>query len=101
MVGVALYAQPKACSPEFGNSSTLCPMPFLVQGCIDDHTLAVTADTAKEAFAKAIEWHVVENFSGVSIYDGVRMYSIDEFASVMSLQEIAKTVNAVAEQKAE
>jgi hypothetical protein len=30
-------------------------MPFLVQGCIDDHTLTVTADTAKEAFAKATE----------------------------------------------
>ena len=76
-------------------------MPYLVQGCIDDHTLAVTADTAKEAFAKAIEWHVVERFSGVSIYDGGRSFSIDEFASVMTLQEIAKTVNAAAEQKAE
>ena len=53
-------------------------MPYLVQGCIDDHTLAVTEDTAKEAFAKAIEWHVVEKFSGVSIYDGARMYSIDD-----------------------
>jgi hypothetical protein len=101
VVGVALCAQPKACSPESADSSTLCPRPFLVQGCIDDHTLAVTADTAKEAFAKAIEWHVVEKFSSVSIHDGVRIYSIDEFASVMSLQEIAKTVNAAAEQKAE
>ena len=45
--------------------------------CIDDHTLAVTEDTAKDAFAKAIEWHVVEKFFGVSIYDGARMYSID------------------------
>jgi hypothetical protein len=89
VVGVALCAQPKACSPESADSSTLCPMPFLVQGCIDDHTLAVTADTAKE------------KFSSVSIHDGVRIYSIDEFASVMSLQEIAKTVNAAAEQKAE
>ena len=71
-------------------------MPYLVQGCIDDHTLAVTADTAKEAFAKAIEWHVVEKFSGVSIYDSARMYSIDEFASVMALQEIANTVEAAA-----
>jgi len=30
-------------------------MPFSVQACLDDHTLAVTAATAKEAFAKAIE----------------------------------------------
>jgi hypothetical protein len=44
---------------------------------------------------------VVEKFSGVSIYDGDRIYSIDEFASAMSLQEIAKTINAAAEQKAE
>jgi hypothetical protein len=27
-------------------------MPFLVQACLDDRTLAVTAATAKEAFAK-------------------------------------------------
>jgi hypothetical protein len=27
-------------------------MPFLVQAIIDDHTLAVTKKTAKEAFAK-------------------------------------------------
>ena len=64
-------------------------MPYLVQGCIDDHTLAVTADTAKEAFAKAIEWHVAERFTDVSIYDGSKSYSIDEFASAMALQEIA------------
>ena len=64
-------------------------MPFLVQGSLDDHTLAVTTDTAKEAFAKAIEWQVAERFSDVSIYDGSKSYSIDEFASVMALQEIA------------
>ena len=72
-------------------------MPYLVQGCIDDHTLAVTEDTAKDAFAKAVEWHVVEKFFGVSIYDGARMYSIDRFASVMALKEIANTVEAAAE----
>jgi hypothetical protein len=71
-------------------------MTFLVQGSLDDHALAETANTAKEAFAKAIEWHVVEEFSGVSIYDGARMYSIDEFASVMALREIANTVEATA-----
>ena len=60
--------------------------------CIDDHTLAVTEDTAKDAFAKAIEWHVVEKFFGVSIYDGARLYSIDKFASVMSLQNISINV---------
>ena len=54
-------------------------MPFLVQGCIDDHTLAVTTATAKEAFAKAVEWHVAERFADVSIYDGIKIYSIEQF----------------------
>jgi hypothetical protein len=71
-------------------------MPYLVQGRIDDHTLAVTADTAKQAFAKAIEWHVAERFSDVSIYDGAKRYSIVEFASVMSLREIANAIEDAA-----
>ena len=69
-------------------------MPFLVQGCVDDHTLAVTTATAKEAFAKAVEWQVTERFVDVSIYDGVKLYSIEEFSSVMALREIANTVEA-------
>jgi hypothetical protein len=71
-------------------------MPFLVQATIDDHTLAVTTETAKEAFAKAVEWHVAERFTDVSIYDGIKSYSIGEFASVMALQEIANTVESAA-----
>ena len=65
--------------------------------CIDDHTLAVTEDTAKRAFAKAIESHVAERFTNVSIRDGIKSYSIDRFASVMALKEIANTVEAAAE----
>jgi hypothetical protein len=72
-------------------------MPFLVQGCIDDHTLAVTTATAQEAFAKAIEWHVAERFTNVSIYDGTKVYSINAFSVAMALLEIAKTVKATAE----
>jgi hypothetical protein len=72
-------------------------MPFLVQGCIDDHTLAVTTATAQEAFAKAIDWHVVQRFTDVSIYDGTKIYSIDAFSVAMALLEIAKTVEATAE----
>ena len=68
-------------------------MPFLVQANIDDHTLAVTTETAKEAFAKAVEWHVVERFTNVSIDDGARSYSIAEFSSEMALLEIANTVD--------
>jgi hypothetical protein len=72
-------------------------MPFLVQGSIDDQTLAVTTATAQEAFAKAIEWHVAERFTNVSIYDGTKVYSIDAFSVAMALLEIAKPVEATAE----
>jgi hypothetical protein len=64
----------------------------LVQAYVDDHTLSATAETAKVAFAKAIEWHVVERLAGVSISDGTRSYSIVEFSSVMALIEIASTI---------
>ena len=69
-------------------------MPFLVQANVDDHTVAVTTETAKEAYAKAVEWHVVERFTDVSINDGARNYSIAEFSSEMALLEIANTVDA-------
>ena len=46
-------------------------LPFLVQANIDDHTLAVTCESAKEAFAKAVEWQVVR-FTDVSISDGTK-----------------------------
>ncbi len=75
-------------------------MPFSVQACLDDHTLAVTAATAKEAFAKAIAWHKSGRFTSVSINDKTKSYSIDAFALAMALLEIAKTVNAP-EQKTE
>lgn len=65
---------------------------FLVQAYVDDHTIAVTAETAKDAFAKAIEWHIVGKLAGVSIIDGTRSYSIVEFSSVMALVEIANTI---------
>ena len=51
-----------------------------------DHPLTVTKETAKEAFAKAIEWHVVDKFTEISISDDRTSYSIAEFASLMSNQ---------------
>ena len=44
----------------------------------------MTKETAKEAFATAIEWHVVKKFNNVSINDGGKSYSIAEFASILS-----------------
>ena len=73
-------------------------MPFLVQANVDDHTLAVTTETAKEAFAKAVEWQVVQ-FADVTISDGTKRYTVTEFASVMALKEVADTVVASAEQR--
>jgi hypothetical protein len=70
-------------------------MPFQVQGNIDDHALAVTCETAKEAFAKAVEWQVVQ-FADVSISDGTKSYTVTEFASFMALKEVADTVEASA-----
>ena len=75
-------------------------MPFSVKAYYADRPLTVIAETAKEAFAKAIEWHVVERLTNVSISDGVKSYSIDGFASAMALQEIANTVEAAESWKA-
>ena len=70
-------------------------MPFQVQGNIDDHALAVTCETAKEAFAKAVEWQVVQ-FADVSISDGVKRSTVTEFAALMALKEVADTIEASA-----
>jgi hypothetical protein len=72
-------------------------MSFSVTANHANRSLTVTAETEKEAFAKAVEWHLVERFTNVSISDGVKSYSIDGFASVMALKEIANTVEAAAE----
>ena len=68
------------------------PLEFCVQAYVDDHVLSATAETAKDAFAKAIEWRVVGRLADVSISDGTRSYSIIEFSSVMALAEMANTI---------
>lgn len=60
------------------------PMSFSVKCYVDDQALTVTTETAQEAFARAIEWHVAERFSDVSISDGIKSYSIDEFSLVIA-----------------
>ncbi len=71
-------------------------MPFLVQASSDGQTLAVTA-TAKEAFAKAVEWQIVGRCTQVTISDSTNTYSTDSFALAMALLDIAKTVNSASE----
>ena len=72
-------------------------MAFVVQAHIDDHTLSATTETAKEAFAKAIEWQVVHKLTRVTISDGVRSFSITDFASAMAFLDIANTVGATSD----
>jgi hypothetical protein len=57
-------------------------MPFSVKAYVDDHPISLKFETAKEAFAKAVEWHVVERFKDVSIDDSAKSYSLAEFSSV-------------------
>jgi hypothetical protein len=64
-------------------------MPFFVEAFLDDCKLTSTGKTAQEAFAEAIDWHVAKQFSGVSISDGSRSYSIAQFSEVMALREMA------------
>ena len=72
-------------------------MPFVVKSHIDDVMLSAKAGTAKEAFAKAIEWHVGQGLTDISISDGVRSFTIAEFASAMASLEIENTVDAAAD----
>ena len=70
------------------------PNLFSVSAFVDDHKLTATADTAKEVFAKAVEWHVVEKFADISISDGINSFTIAEFSLAMALAEIANTTKA-------
>lgn len=74
-------------------------MAFVVQAHTDDHTLSATTETATDAFAKAVEWQAVHKFTGVTISDGVRTFTIAEFASAMATLEIANTLDAATDQK--
>ena len=56
--------------------------------------MAVTTATAKETFAKAVEWQVVGGCTQVTISDSIKTYSTDAFALAMALLDIAKTVNS-------
>ena len=74
-------------------------MAFVVQAHIEDHTLSATTETAKEAFSKAIEWQAVHKLTCVTISDGVRSFSITDFASAMAFLEIANTVGATSDRR--
>ena len=72
-------------------------MVFVVKANVDDVMLSAKAGSAKEAFAKAIEWHVAQRLTDVSISDGIGNFTFAEFASKMALLEIENTVDAAAD----
>ena len=74
-------------------------MAFVIQAHIEDHTLSATTETAKEAFAKAVEWQVVHKLTRVIISDGVRSFTITDFASAMAFLDIANTVGATSDRR--
>ena len=65
-------------------------MSFIVCATVDGHSIVASAETAKEAFAKAIEWEV-QQLAEVTISDGSKNYSIAEFSAKMALAEITVT----------
>ena len=66
-------------------------MSFTVCATVDGHSVVAPAETAKQAFAKAIEWKIVQQFADVAINDGSKNYSIAEFSAKMALAEITVT----------
>lgn len=66
-------------------------MRFTVKATIDGHTITAPVETAKDAFAKAIDWQIAKQVEDVAISDGSKNYSITEFSAAMALSEIADT----------
>jgi len=69
------------------------PMPFTVRGFYNNSPMTLTIETAEEAFAKAVEWHVVQKFTDLSISDDRKSYTIAEFSLAMALSEISGTLD--------
>ena len=62
-------------------------MRFTVKAKVDDHVVSASVSTAREAFAKAIDWHVAQRLSDVVIACEDGIFSIMEFAEWMSRSE--------------
>ena len=66
-------------------------MSFSVQATVDGHIILAPANTAKDAFAKAVDWQVSKGFVDITISHGRENYSIAQFSEKMALAEIAVT----------
>ncbi len=69
-------------------------MAYEVQGWVLGRLVTTEAETAKEAFAKAVEWQVVNCASGVTISDDRSSFTVAEFSWTMASQEIEDTMRA-------
>jgi hypothetical protein len=66
-------------------------MPFEVKAYLYGRSQTAHTDSAKEAFALAVEWQVADCGWGISISDGSKRFTIAEFAWAMASEEIATT----------
>ena len=62
-------------------------MRFTVKAKVDDHVVSASARTAREALAKAIEWHVALRLSDVVIVCEDDTFTVMEFAEWLSRSE--------------
>ena len=63
-------------------------MPFTLKAKIEGHVISASARTAKEAFAKAIDWQIAKQLDDVVISDGDNDFSIAEFSEKMASGQI-------------
>jgi hypothetical protein len=66
-------------------------MPFKVSGWVHGCPLTVSAETAEEAFATAIDWQMISGAKAVTIDDGNKRLTVAEFSWAMASRQIADT----------
>lgn len=66
-------------------------MSYAVKAVSDGRPVLESAETAKEAVAKAIDWQVGRQCEDVTISDGNKDYSFAEFSAAMAHSEIVAT----------
>jgi hypothetical protein len=94
MAGFERQTLPRQVLQSAGGVEEALSTLFIIEAFVDGRALTVAAQTARDAFATAVEWHVMGNFADVSISDRTKRYSIAEFALVMALAEIEHIINA-------
>ncbi len=68
-------------------------MPFEVKAYLYGRSQTAHTDSAREAFALAVEWQVADCGWGISISDGSKRFTIADLAWAMASEEIAITAS--------